>query len=195
MTPPPMDASRPNTATPSTPMTSDVDAGTGVRDAAPAGPGPAAPAGPLRVESDVWKQGEQLDARFRCPGPSPELRFAGAPSTTASYAVVVIDRSNSFVHWLIHDIPADFSGLPEGVPEGGMLEQPPGAKQGAAYNGTRGYVGPCGRNNNPYELTLYALDTAALELGANESGTAIMSEIEAHALESVAVTAMSGPNG
>jgi Raf kinase inhibitor-like YbhB/YbcL family protein len=177
-----------------TPANQDESSDGGTTGAAAAGAQSSSTHGPLRVDSDVWKEGEQLDSRYRCPGPSPALRFAGGPTERLSYAVVVIDRSNSFFHWLIYDIPGDVTELPEGVENGATLDQPPSAKQGAAYNGTRGYVGPCGRNNNPYELTLYALDVASLpELSANASATAIVNAITAHQLESVAVTVMSGP--
>lgn len=156
--------------------------------------GPGAQAGPLHVASEVWLDGEQLDPNYRCPGPSPALAFEGAPAPTLSYAVVIIDRSNSFFHWVIYDIPADVTELAEGIPSGALLEEPAGARQGAAYNGTRGYVGPCGRNNNPYELTLYALDVASLpDLSESAAASAILDAIQLHALESVAVTAMSGP--
>ena len=83
------------------------------------------------------------------------------PDTTQSFALICDDPdapSRTFVHWVIYNIPADTTGLPENVPAADTL--PNGALQG--YSGFRrpGYGGPCPPGgSHRYFFKLYALDT------------------------------------
>jgi phosphatidylethanolamine-binding protein (PEBP) family uncharacterized protein len=57
-----------------------------------------------------------------------------------------------------------------------------------------GYFGPCGTTSNPYEFTLYALDVATLPGVTSASArAAVQTAIDAAKIESVSITAMSGP--
>jgi Raf kinase inhibitor-like YbhB/YbcL family protein len=98
---------------------------------------------------------------------SPELNWTGAPATALSFAVVFRDRSNGdLVHWVIWDIPASETGLPEAVEDGFEPSDPAGAKQA-----NDGYFGPCSpASDNTYEFTVYAIDVAELP-GLDEDST------------------------
>jgi Raf kinase inhibitor-like YbhB/YbcL family protein len=101
---------------------------------------------------------------------SPPLSWSGAPSGTRSFVLVCLDPdANNFVHWLMYDIPASVSSLPERVPPQATL--PNGAKQGENDMGTIGYFGPEPPPGelHRYVFTLYALavDSLGLEPGAS----------------------------
>ena len=96
---------------------------------------------------------------------SPPLAWAGAPASTASFAVIVDDPDVAidagldsrdgtpvnaaegavpYVHWVIWNIPADVSELAEMVPTTTEVAAiGPNTKQGANDDGGIGYDGPC----------------------------------------------------
>src|SRR5688500_8695594 len=54
---------------------------------------------------------------YTCDGQdlSPPFEWSGAPEGTAGYGLVLIDETSALFHWVIWDIPADVSSLPEGI--------------------------------------------------------------------------------
>jgi Raf kinase inhibitor-like YbhB/YbcL family protein len=148
-------------------------------------------------ESPAFETGGMIPAMHRCDNaPSPPLEWSGAPSGTASFAIVMkdLDFQNGFLHWVIYDIPASESGLPEGVPEGYAPAMPAGAHQ-ASVIGQTGYFGPCSpASTNTYQFTLYAVDVATLS-GLTEATPApdVVTQIEDHAIESRVIEGESGP--
>jgi Raf kinase inhibitor-like YbhB/YbcL family protein len=146
--------------------------------------------GALTLTSDAFKDGMQIDAKYRCTGPSPALSWTGMPADTMSYAITLTDVtaggfSNGYLHWVIYDIPAATTSLPENVPEGAMPAMPAGAKQVGNYQNTVGYDGPCyplPGTVNTYELTLYAVDAAALpDVTASSDAMDVVAAIKSHA--------------
>ncbi|WP_214316736.1 YbhB/YbcL family Raf kinase inhibitor-like protein [Nonomuraea sediminis] len=120
---------------------------------------------------------------------SPPLAWAGAPAAAKSYAITLIDTANSNKHWVIWDVPAAKSSLPEGLGLGYDVPNQSPAKQKAMSSGNKSlqYFGPCpGGTSHKYEFTLYALDTATLP-GVTSSSTvaAVETAIQAHDLASV----------
>ena len=98
---------------------------------------------------------------------APPLAWTGAPPGTKSFALIVDDPDapdpaapkRVWVHWVVWDLPASTSALPEGKP------LPPEAREGWNDGGGTGYQGPCppiGRHR--YFFKLYALDVALGEL-------------------------------
>ena len=83
-----------------------------------------------------------------------------------SFAVVLTDKSNNLVHWVIYDIPASAAGLPASVEKVYAPTNVAGAHQTASYQAsTRGYLGPCPPMNggaHTYEFAVFGLDVAAL---------------------------------
>jgi len=97
-------------------------------------------------------------------GTSPALAWAGAPAGTQSFVLHMHDLEvvrmrglEDQVHWLVWNIPATATGLPEGVPRGAQLAN--GAYQVSATGPV--YRGPGAPANGPphhYVFELYALD-------------------------------------
>jgi Raf kinase inhibitor-like YbhB/YbcL family protein len=102
---------------------------------------------------------------FGCSGANQQftLDWSGAPSSAKSYAVSMFDpdapTGSGFWHWLVWDIPAGSRQLSSALPSGAVA--------GADSAGVTGYLGPCppvGDITHHYKITVYALDTASLDL-------------------------------
>jgi len=129
---------------------------------------------------------------------SPAFSWEGLPEGTASLALVLADESvpmpGGFVHWVIYNIPASASGLPEGIPaDAATLTEPAdvtGTTQGNMGMNNPGYFGPRPpADNDPhnYVFTLYALDED-LELPAGLNRNALMEAIEGHVIGQGSIT-------
>lgn len=140
-------------------------------------PAPAAPATPPRppliMTTDAFPDGGIIPVRFSqaaegaAPGEgtSPAINWINVPEGTQSFVLHMHDidvarqgTTADQVHWLMWNIPADATGLPEGVPRGSPM--PDGAQQisvtGDVYRGPgAGASGPL----HHYVFELYALDT------------------------------------
>ena len=139
---------------------------------------PEAP--PLKVTSDDVAKGEFPDAcladimGMTGDNKSPHLSWDGAPADTQSYAVTCFDpdapTGSGFWHWVVFDIPADVTELPQGASSGKGL--PKGAKQARNDTGEPGYIGPApppGHGDHRYVFTVHALKVP--ELGVDETAT------------------------
>lgn len=123
---------------------------------------PAAAAG-FTISSPAFRSGEAIPKKYTCDRAdiSPPLRWAGAPAETKSFAVIAEDPdvpADSWVQWVLYDLPAGTTGVPQGIPSSGTL--PSGARQGVNEFGKVGYSGPCpppGRVHH-YYFRVYALD-------------------------------------
>ena len=124
----------------------------------------------LAITSAAFADGGAIPKRYTCDGDDvpPPLAWSGAPAGTKAFALVVDDPDapdpmapqRTWVHWVLYDIPAAATSLPEG----GAL--PAGTRQGRNDWGRTGYGGPCpptGRHR--YFFKLYALDTVLGDLG------------------------------
>jgi hypothetical protein len=176
--------------------------GPGVADGPPAGDtGVAdspvtADAGPFGLTSSAISEGEMFPDEHTCDDAdtSPPLAWTGAPSGTQSFAIVLrdLDYMSGFVHWVIWDIPASTTSLPEDVENVYAPATPAGAHQCRSYDGTTyGYRGPCSPSTvNTYEFTLYALDVATVPgLDMNSSRAEAVTAILEH---DIASTTLSG---
>lgn len=145
-------------------------------DAVAGDAGPDAPPGAFMLTSPALVEGGPIDAAVTCDGAnaSPELTWTSAPAGTQSFAVVLTDKTNDLVHWVIYDIPATATGLPSGVMKVYSPTNVPGAHQTTSYNtSVTGYLGPCppqGQGAHTYELAVYALDVPTLP-GASSTTT------------------------
>ncbi len=96
---------------------------------------------------------------------SIEVQWSGAPAGTQSFVLAYIDRhpiARGWVHWLVVNIPATASQLPEGASGSRM---PLGALELPNSFGTPGYGGPQpppGSGSHKYEASLYALSVPEL---------------------------------
>ncbi|MDP4130972.1 MAG: YbhB/YbcL family Raf kinase inhibitor-like protein [Bacteroidota bacterium] len=98
-------------------------------------------------------------------GTSPALTWTNVPAGTKSFVLHMHDLDfvhdktmDDQVHWLVWNIPADKTGLPEGIPKGAQL------RDGSYQISVTGplYRGPGAGANGPlhhYIVELFALDT------------------------------------
>jgi len=102
---------------------------------------------------------------------APPLSWSNPPKGVQSFALVLDDPDapdprapkTTWVHWVIYNIPASASALPEGANAGTL---PSGTREGRNDWKASGYRGPCppiGRHR--YFHKLYALDTMLPDLG------------------------------
>ena len=93
------------------------------------------------------------------PNMSPELNWTGVPAGTKSFAIVLQDLSNEFIHWAIWNIPGDATGVDANIAKDtANPPNPAGSQQAGLGSGAtdHGYFGP-GSDCNAYEFTVYAL--------------------------------------
>lgn len=117
----------------------------------------------LDLISSAFAEGEAIPTRYTCDGEdvSPPLKWSNVPEGTKSFALIADDPdapAGTWVHWVIYDIPANVSELPEAVPTTETLAN--GARQGVNDFKRIGYGGPCPPRGAPhrYFFKLYALD-------------------------------------
>ena len=127
---------------------------------------------PLQLRSPDFQADGPLPARFTCDGESvsPALQWTGMPSGTRSLALIVDDPDapdpaapqRTWVHWVLYDLPADSTGLPQGA----RAEQlPQGTREGHNDWNRSGFGAPCPpKGRHRYVHTLYALDTVLPDL-------------------------------
>jgi Raf kinase inhibitor-like YbhB/YbcL family protein len=133
----------------------------------------------LLMHSANFTANEPIPVEFTCSDAnrSPQLTWSGVPTTTKTLALIVRDPDapmGSYVHWVIFNLPANASGLPEGVPATSTIAQ--GGTQGLNGGGKIGYQGPCPPPGpiHYYHFRLYALDRRL-----NLSADATAAEVEA----------------
>jgi Raf kinase inhibitor-like YbhB/YbcL family protein len=117
---------------------------------------------------------------------SPPLTWSTVKQAKA-YAVVVQDadsHGHPYVHWLVWNIPGGLSSLPPGLPNRGLLHDPPGVDQGRNDSGGIGWYGPNPPPGDPphhYHFQSFALDGAVA--AAPGSGLAtLISAMRGHVL-------------
>jgi len=145
------------------------------------------------LTSSKLTAGMAFPAEFTCAGDdkSPPFAWGPGPSGTMSYALVLQDTNNSLNHWVLYDIPAATTSLPESLATTATLTTPAGAKQ-KAFQGN-GYAGPCPSGmTHTYTFTLYALSVATLPgVTASSSTMALVTAIQANDIASAALSATS----
>ncbi len=126
----------------------------------------------LALKATAFADGGEIPKKYTCSGAdvSPALSWNGVSPGAHSLALIVDDPDapgGTWTHWLIWNIPAHLTALPEGVPTREVLEN--GACQGTNDFNRIGYGGPCpppGKAHR-YFFKLYALDTSLnLKTGA-----------------------------
>lgn len=161
------------------------------------GAAPAAPAMTLTVAG--FADGADIPVKFSQAAPgvatgeglSPAISWANVPAGTQSFFLNMRDMdvarnktTDDQAHWVVWNIPASVTSLPEGVPKGPKLAN--GAYQFSATG--QMYRGPGAGANGPkhhYMFELYALDTqidVQPAADAFESRANVMKAIQGHVL-------------
>jgi len=123
--------------------------------------------GTFTLTSSMLTEGAMIAMANTCDGgnTSPQLDWSGNAMGAMGFAVVLTDKSNNLVHWVIYDIPGSATGLPANVEKVYAPTNVPGAHQTLSYQNVRGYLGPCppqGGGPHTYEFAVYAVDVATL---------------------------------
>ncbi len=118
----------------------------------------------MQLSSTAFNEGEPIPAKYTCDerNVSPPLKWSGAPQDAKSMVLIAEDPDapvGIWVHWVLYDLPASVTELPEGIPQSQYLPQ--GGKQGLNDFKRLGYGGPCPPPGHPhrYFFKLYALNT------------------------------------
>ena len=119
---------------------------------------------------------------FGCTGQnvSPAVMWKNAPAGTKSFAVLVHDPDAptggaGFWHWLVVDIPAGTSFLPQGAGAADGKRLPAGSRQISTDFGAPGWGGPCppaGDKPHRYNFTVYALKVEKARTASQSHGLA-----------------------
>ena len=126
----------------------------------------------LALTSTAFTHNGPIPKPYTCQGKdiSPALVWSGLPAGTKSLALIVDDPDApdpkapkmTWVHWVLYNIPASATGLPEAVAPAAL---PAGTREGKNDWKRTGYGGPCppiGRHR--YFHKLYALDIVLPDL-------------------------------
>jgi Raf kinase inhibitor-like YbhB/YbcL family protein len=124
----------------------------------------------IAVTSTSFADGAEIPAKYTGgQGVSPQLSWTGAPTGTMGYVLIMHDvdvaipagsLNNDITHWVVWNIPASTTSLPEGGPV------PSGANQ-YSLRGPQ-YMGPAPPAGHPYHhyiFEVYALN-APLDVAA-----------------------------
>jgi Raf kinase inhibitor-like YbhB/YbcL family protein len=141
----------------------------------------------MTLGSPAFSNNTRIPVEFTCSGDnkSPALNASGLPSSAKSMVLIVEDPdapSGNFVHWVIFDIAASNTALPEGIPP--TTKTSFGAIQGQNGRGETGYTGPCpppGKDHH-YHFRLYALDQK-LDLTGDARAAEVEAAMRGHVLD------------
>jgi Raf kinase inhibitor-like YbhB/YbcL family protein len=136
----------------------------------------------IAVSSTSFADGAEIPAKYTGgQGVSPQLSWTGAPTGTMSYALIMQDvdvaipagsLNNDITHWVVWNIPATTTSIPEGGPV------PSGANQ-YSLRGPQ-YMGPAPPAGHPYHhyiFEVYALN-ATLDVPAGATRADVEKALE-----------------
>jgi Raf kinase inhibitor-like YbhB/YbcL family protein len=138
---------------------------------------------------------------FGCEGKniSPALKWSGAPKGTKSFALTVYDpdapTGSGWWHWVVFNLPASTTELPEGAGSADGKGLPAGATQGRTDFGAPGFGGACppkGDKPHRYIFTVHALKTDKIEVPADATAALVGFMINANRIGSASFTARYG---
>jgi len=144
----------------------------------------------LKLASDAFMDGRPLPRKYTCEGEdiSPPLSWSGSPPGTKSLVLIVDDPDApdpaapkmTWVHWVLYNIPASCSNLPEAVRRNDL---PGGTREGTNDWKRTGYGGPCPpKGRHRYFFKLYALGVELSDLGSAEKAE-VEAAMKGHILE------------
>lgn len=144
----------------------------------------------MQLFSPAFEHEKGIPKRYTADGAdvSPPLLWKGVPNDARSLALVVDDPDAPdpkaprmvWVHWVLYNIPANTTGLPEAVK---TQDLPQGTLEGLNDWKRTGYGGPAppiGRHR--YFFKLYALNTVLPDLH-HPTKAALLKAMEGHVLK------------
>lgn len=143
----------------------------------------------LIISSPAFSHNALIPPLYTCDGLdiSPPLEWRGLPAGTKGLALIIDDPDapdpaapqRTWIHWVLYNIPATVSELPEGINPQAL---PDGTMEGLNDWGTTGYGGPCPPIGcHRYFHKLYALDLILPDL-RQPTKKALLQAMEGHIL-------------
>ncbi|HEY7290332.1 MAG TPA: YbhB/YbcL family Raf kinase inhibitor-like protein [Vicinamibacterales bacterium] len=126
------------------------------------------------LTSPAFMNDSNIPPKFTCDAgaqnPSPALAWKDAPAGTKSFVLIMHDPDapmpGGFTHWVLFDIPASTTQLPEGFQAGSVgVSGNSGFRRG-------GYGGPCppsGVHHYHFMLSALSVDSLGLQAGASKA--------------------------
>jgi len=137
------------------------------------------------ISSSAFTAGGNIPSKFTCDAgqtnPSPALTWKDAPPNTKSFALIMHDPdaplAGGFTHWVLFDIPANTTSLPENFQPGSVgVSGTSGFRRG-------GYGGPCPpTGSHHYHFMLSALDVPTLGLQAGATKAELEKAMQGHVI-------------
>jgi Raf kinase inhibitor-like YbhB/YbcL family protein len=141
----------------------------------------------MKLQSTAFADGSPIPKKHTADGAdvSPPLTWSEVPAGTQAFALICDDPDaprGTWVHWVLYNLPADTTSLPEKMPAAKTL--PNGAKHGANDFKKPGYGGPSPPPGKPhrYYFKLYALD-APLQLAEGATKAQVEQAMTGHILQ------------
>ena len=137
----------------------------------------------LTISSPAFTEGGNIPPKYTCDAgmqnPSPPLSWNDAPPGTKSFVLIMHDPdaplAGGFTHWVLFDIPAATTSLPEGFQPGSV-----GVSGNSGFR-RQGYGGPCPPSgSHHYHFMLSALDVPTLGLQAGTTKSDVEKAMEGH---------------
>ncbi len=140
----------------------------------------------MTISSESFEPGQDIPVKCTCDGEdmSPQLSWGDAPEGTESFTLIMDDPDapgGTFTHWVLYNISASRSELPEGVTAEKIVKK--GCSQALNDFRMAGYGGPCPPPGKPhhYHFKLYALKTV-LDVPSGMPRRAIEAAMRGHVL-------------
>ena len=139
---------------------------------------------------------------FGCEGEnvSPALTWKVPPAGTKSFALLVHDPDAptggaGWWHWVVYNIPAGTTSLPQGVGAADGSKLPAGVVQQKTDFGAAGWGGPCppvGDNPHRYVFTVYALKVDKLDIPEGATASLVGFMVNANTIAKATLTGKYG---
>ena len=139
----------------------------------------------LKITSPSFQNGGMIPGKYSYNNEnvSPPLEWSALPSNAKSIALICDDPdapSGDWVHWVIFNIPAGESRLPENIPQKKTLDN--GVIQGINDFRNTGYDGPTPPSGtHRYQFKIFALDNL-LSLNAGATKSQLLKAMTGHIL-------------
>jgi Raf kinase inhibitor-like YbhB/YbcL family protein len=162
-----------------------------------------ASAGDFKLSSPTIKPNSVLSQNqvfngFGCTGKniSPALKWSNPPKGTKSFAINLFDpdapTGSGFWHWVVYNIPANVSELPEGAGDAAGSLLPKGTIQGRTDFGSHSFGGACpplGDKPHRYIFTIHALKVGKIDAPKDASAALIGFMVNANQIGQASFTA------
>jgi Raf kinase inhibitor-like YbhB/YbcL family protein len=144
----------------------------------------------LTVASSAFKNGDALPEIYTQNGQniSPPLSWSRGPAGTKSYVILTEDsgvaRPQPVFHWVLYNVPASVTSLPQALPTDAKLSAPAGAMNGLNIRKAAGYMGPKppAGQNHPYHFEVFAVDETLDLDPATADRNAVVTAMTGHVL-------------